>query len=94
MLMDLQSDCHVKRMMGMVEGGQAAAGTHSLLYEIAEGEQFAAHHWIIVAHHDLQKGHGIESKSFSQARSLESVICMHLEAFLILFLPLTSSTAV
>ena len=49
--------------MGMME---AAAGTHSLFHEIAEGEQFAAHHRIIVAHHNLQKGHGIASKSFSQ----------------------------
>jgi hypothetical protein len=53
----------------MMEVGQAAAGTHSLLHEIAEGEQFAAHHRIVVAHHNLQKGPGIKSKSFSQGGS-------------------------
>ena len=92
-LMDLQSNRHVKRMMGMMEGGQAAAGTHSLLHKIAEGEQFTAHHQIVVAHHNLQKGHSVQEEvSFSGMRGrrlhLECVICRHLEAFLILFLPL------
>jgi hypothetical protein len=47
----------------MMEGEQAAAATHSLFHKVAGGEQFAAHRRIIVAHHNLQRGHGIKSKS-------------------------------
>jgi hypothetical protein len=49
--------------MRMMEGEQAAAATHSLFHKVAGGEQFAAHRRIIVAHHNLQRGHGIKSKS-------------------------------
>jgi len=101
-LMDPQSDWHVKRTMGMMEGGQAAVGTSSVLHEIAEGEQFASGkvycNWRQNYEQLEQEDSVQEEVSFSgmwgRRLHLESVICMHLEAFLILFLPLASSAAV